>query len=90
MCNQNTILRDFDDAFGNLVEFRRRFQHGVVDSGQFHDKRLDRDFRIHQRYELVDDFVSVEPVYSDFGDAFFVELAAGGFYVEDCVDSAGF
>jgi len=78
-------LGDFNDAFGHLKKLGCRLQHGVIDAGEFNHKGLDWDFGVDQADELVYDFVAVEFIDGNFGNAFFVVLSTGGFYVKYCV-----
>lgn len=81
MGNQHTVIGNFDNALGNFMEFRRRFQHGIIDAREFNNERLNGDFRIHQANKLVGNFMAVELINGNLGDAFLVELAASSFYI---------
>lgn len=90
MCNDDAILRNFYDAFGDFKKFRCRLEHRIIDAGQLDDKRLYRYFGIDQADELVNDLLAVVFVDGDFGDAFFIVLPSGSFYVEYCVQNLVF
>ncbi len=87
MGHHDTAVGNFQNPLGDLKKLGRRPQHGVVDAGKFHHKRLDGDFRVDQADELIGYLVSVKAVNRNFGDAFFIKSASGGFYVENCVQS---
>lgn len=85
MGHNDTVFGDFYNAFGDFVKFRCRAQHRIVDAGELDNKRLDWDFGVDQTDELVGDFMPVEAIDGNLGDAFFIKLSSGGFYVEYCV-----
>ena len=90
MCNNYCIGCDFDNSFGNFVEFRCIFEHCIVDSRQVDHKRLNWFFGIYKANKLIYNFVTVKFVYSDFGNTFFIVLSARGFYVDNRVNMLSF
>ena len=87
MSHEYAIVCDFDNSFGDFEEFWCAFQHFVIDAREFDNKWLNGFFGIDQTDKLVYNFVSVEFINCDFGNSFFVELTACGFYVEYAVNS---
>ena len=84
--HDHTVTGHFYDAFGYFKEFGRRTQHGIVDPGELYHERLNGYLRVDKADELIHYLLSVKFVDGNFGDAFFVELASGGFYVEYAVN----
>ena len=85
MTYDNAIGGNFDNAFGNLIEFRSIAQHFVVDACKFSNELLNGAFGVYQWYELVGYFVPVELIDGDIGNALFIVFTSCGFYVEYCV-----
>ena len=81
----NTIGGNFDNTFGDLIEFRGIAQHFIVDACKFGYEFLYGAFGVDKGYKLVGNLVTIELVYGYFGNAFFVVFTSCGFYVEYCV-----
>src|SRR5690554_1120127 len=85
MGDNNGFLSNFYNAFGYFVKLWCIAEHIIVDAREIDNKLLNGSFGVYQANELINYFVTVKFVYSDFGDSFFVILATGGFYVKNCV-----
>ncbi len=82
MCYYNCAIRDLHYPFCYLMEFGGRLKHFTIDAGQIHNKWLDIPFRINKGYEFINYTLAIELMNGDFGNAFFIILPAGSFYIE--------
>src|SRR5690606_4052727 len=85
MSYNDGVFRNFNNSFSYLVKFRCRTKHGIVDSRKFYYKRLNRTFRIDKAYKLVNYFMTIKFVYSNFGNPFLIELPSGSCYIKYCI-----
>ena len=86
--HKHGLLGEFDDLAGHLVEFRRVAHHLVRNAREPRDLVGDAAARIYQRLVTLHHLRAVVQHNGDFGNPVTVGMAAGGFYVNDCVQNS--
>lgn len=86
MSHNNAVFGDLYNAFGYLVKFRGIAKHLAVDARKVDHERLYFLFWVDKAYEFIGNLMAIKTIDGYFCNAFFVEFATGGFYVEYCVD----